>query len=197
MSVLIYNNSISCLKVFSRAAFDAMSPERKTWSLSFDEIVFNAKEIILKDGMHVPTIIVEGNKNLIAGQVRDMPYTHGERVELMRFLGQATARSGKIQELRQVFMISEGWLSVPKDGETENLRPSQDPDRKEVLIVSGIKIQERKKQIKALEIVRDGDSRVSRLEEFLPDAKENETIDIPLLDAFVWGFQMAFRARNT
>lgn len=172
-----------------------MSAEKKSGSLTFEEVISNAKEIMLRDGVHNPALIVEGNNSLIAGQVNDMPYTHGERVQLMRYLGQATAKSGRIKQLNQVFMVSEGWLSIPSDTKQDNIRPSQDPDRKEVLIISGIQIREQKKQIKALEIVRDENNLVTGLEEFLPAATQDQEIAIPLLDAFVEGFQTAYRLR--
>ena len=85
-----------------------MSPERDQYRISFEEIISNAKEIMLRDGKHVPVLIMEASKNLVVGQIPDMPATHGERVELMRFLGQAAAKSGRVDQLQQVFMVSEG-----------------------------------------------------------------------------------------
>jgi len=76
-------------------------------------------------------------------------------------------------------------------------RPSQDPDRKEVLIISAVQIKERKKQMKVFDVLRDSNQQVISLEEFLPEEKkEDVSVEVPLLDAFVDGFQMAFRARN-
>ena len=76
-----------------------MSPEREQDHITIEEIVSNAKEILLRDGQHLATLIVEGGKSLIAGQIPDLPATHGERVELMRFLGQAAAKSGRVDRL--------------------------------------------------------------------------------------------------
>ncbi len=77
------------------------------------------------------------------------------------------------------------------------MRPSEDPNRKEVLIISAIQIKERKKQMKVFEILRDSHGQVVGLEEFSPDEKKEDVlVEVPLLDAFVDGFQMAFRARN-
>jgi len=115
----------------------------------------------------------------------------------MRFLGQAAAKSGRVDQLQQVFMVSEGWMSEPsEDKSTEDIRPSQDPNRKEVLIISAIHMKERKKQMEIFEILRDSNERVVSLEKFLPDAmKKDEAVDVPLLDAFVQGFQTAFRTQ--
>jgi len=177
-------------------SFDYMSPERDQNHISIEEIVSNAKEIMLRDGNHVPIVIVEGNKSVVAGQIPDMPPTHGERVELMRFLGQAAAKSGRVDQLQQVFMVSEGWISETNEDKPTGMRPSEDPNRKEVLIISAMKMEEGKKQMKIFEIMRDGTGQMVGFEELLPDIqKKDESIEIPLLDAFVQGFQTAFRTK--
>jgi|SRR6266496_15139 len=173
-----------------------MSPEREQHLITMEEIISNAKEIMLRDGQHLPTLIVEASKNLVVGRIPDMPPTHGERVELMRFLGQAAAKSGKVDQLQQIFMVTEGWMSMTSEDKPAEIRPSQDPDRKEVLIISAIQMKERKKQMKVFEILRDSSEQVVSLEEFLPDEKKRDkSVDIPLLDAFVQGFQTAFRTK--
>ena len=139
---------------------------------------------------------MEADNNLSVGQIPYMPATHGERMELMHFLGESAAESGRVNQLRQVFMVSEGWMSMAKENKQAELRPSQDPDRKEVLIISSIQIRERKKQLKLFEILRDRDEQVVDLIEILPDQGEKEdSVEIPLLDAFVQGFQLAFRTK--
>jgi hypothetical protein len=57
-------------------------------------------------------------------------------------------------------------------------------------------VKEQKKRLEVLEILRDSNQQVIGLKEFLPgEEKKDEKIEIPLLDAFVQGFQMAFRAK--
>jgi hypothetical protein len=173
-----------------------MSPERKQARVTLEEIISNAKEIMVREGQHVPTLIVEGSKILVAGQIPDMPATHGERMDLLHFLGQAAAQSGRVDQLQQVFMVSEGWMSEPSEDQSAKMPPSQDPNRKEVLIISAIQIQESKKETKLFEIRRDSNQQVVGLEEFMPEKdKKDELVDIPLLDSFVQGFQTAFRTK--
>jgi len=76
------------------------------------------------------------------------------------------------------------------------MRPSQDPNRKQVLIISGIQIKERKKHLKVFEILRNSDKQVIGFEALFPDKEENEIVKIPLLEAFVQGFQLAFQIRT-
>ena len=53
-----------------------------------------------------------------------------ERVHIMTQAGVALAKSGEVGEVEQVIYVSEGWVSPPR---TPFLRPSQDPNRTEVL----------------------------------------------------------------
>jgi len=39
-----------------------MSPELEQEHVTIEEIISNAKEIMLRDGQHLPTLIVEGSK---------------------------------------------------------------------------------------------------------------------------------------
>jgi hypothetical protein len=172
-----------------------MSPERNQYQLTLEEIISNAKEIMLRPGKHTPTLIMDASNNLVVTEMPSMPVTHGERVEFMRFVGQVAAQSGRVDQLQQVLLVSEGWLSMANEGKPER-RPSEDPNRKEVLIISSMQIKERKKQMKVFEILRDSHDKVVSLEEFLREEKKtDESVDLPLLDAFVDGFQMVFRAK--
>jgi hypothetical protein len=174
-----------------------MSPERRgdKYRISFEEVTSNAKEIMRKDGHHVPILIVEGSKNFIVSQIQDIPETHGERVELMRFFGMAAAKSGRIGRLEQVFFISEGWMSVASEGKLPENRPSHDPNRKEVLIVSGLELKELKKSLKLFEMVRNENKQIVDLPELSSPQGKDEAIEIPLLDAFAQGFRTAFQTR--
>jgi len=170
-----------------------MSPERNQNPITLEEVISNAKEIMLRDGNHVPVLIMEADNKLVAGQIPDLPPTHGERADLMRFLGQAAAKSGRVNQLQQIFMVTEGWMSEASEDKPSELRPSDDPNKKEVLIISAIQMKERKKHLKVYEVFRDQHEQVIGIEEFSPEAKNEESVEVPLLDAFVQGFQFAFR----
>jgi hypothetical protein len=173
-----------------------MSPERNQNSITIEEITSKAKEIVLRDGNHVPTLIMETSDKLVASQVPSMPVTHGERMEFMRFIGQTAAKSGKVDLLQQVFLVHEGWMSMLSEDEPAQLIPSQDPERKEVLIISAFQIKESKRHLKVFEILRDAKEQVVGFEEFLPDEKKKDvSAQTPLLDAFVEGFETAFRSK--
>jgi len=174
---------------------ESMSPEREKYHIGFEEIVSNAKEVILKDGKHVPILIVDGGQGLLISQLNELPATHHERAELFRFIGLTTAMSGKLRSLKQVFMVSEGWMSVARIDGQPMMSPSQDPDRKEVLIVSGFEVKSKRKYLKLFEILRYGENNGVDLQELFPDANKGGPVEVPLLDAFIHGFQFGIREK--
>lgn len=116
----------------------------------------------------------------MGAQIPDMPATHGERVEFMNFLGQAAAKSGRVDQLQQVFLVTEGWMSEPSEDVPTRIRPSEDPHRKEVLIISAIQISKHKRQMEVFEVTRDANEQVIGLEKFLPaEKKEDESVEVP------------------
>ena len=175
-----------------------MSPEsleRGQYKTSFEEVVSNAKKNFLADGNHMPTFVIEGSNNLVIARLQGLPETHGEKKGILRFLGQQTAMSGKVDQLRQVFMISEAWVVSANKDELAKTRPLPDPNKKEVLMISGIQIKERKKYIKLFEILRDSNKQVIGLGEFKANEKKDKEVENPLLDAFISGFRTAFQIK--
>lgn len=141
-------------------------------------------------------LIIEGNKNTRMTGFGIFPDTHDGKIEMLRSTGRSAARSGEIGTLRQVFMISEGWMAMVKDGKLPGVRPSQDPNRKEALIISGLRVADRSKNLKLFEMRRGLQGELTGLDEIEPGEGKDETVDVPLLDAFVEGFQLAFRERT-
>ncbi len=178
-----------------QAANKTVSPERNQHRISFEDLAAHAKEITIQDGHHVPILIVEGSRSLAVSHIQEMPETHSERAELMLAFGQAAALSGKIGRLEQVFLVSEGWMSVASSERPPHMRPSQDPERKEVLIISGLALNDRKKELRLFEMVRNDNKQVVELQEMAPPEGRDGEVEIPLLDAFAEGFRTAFQAR--
>ena len=74
----------------ANAILTVMTPEREQREqnhISFEEVISNANEIMLRDGQHIPVLIMEARDDIVVGQIPDLPATHGKRMELMRFLG--------------------------------------------------------------------------------------------------------------
>lgn len=91
-----------------------------------------------------------------------------------------------------VFMGSEAWTSRnPKAG----VMPSQDPDRKEVIVLSGVSIGRECRSITMIPIKHDADGKIIRdgEEEKYPEGAQ---IESPLLDQFFHGFFATAKERN-
>lgn len=166
--------------------------------ISFEEVISKSKETLLQTGHHKPILILDDIQRLITVEIgiQNIPPTHGEALDLFRFLGQATAKSGTVQKLRQVFMVSEAWLTLPKDDDGKQKQASQTPHRVEVLIIAGLQIKENTRQTKILEIIKNNDAKAVQTHDLEParESEDKKTLT-PLLDAFVDGFQTAHTIR--
>lgn len=162
--------------------------------INFENITQLAIEATLKQGKQIPCLIIDGSKKMMYGGMPYLPETHNERMQFMYAAGQIALMSGEIGNLKQVFLISEGWMSVPKDSNPPKTLPAEDPNRKEVLIVSGLEIQKQTKYLKVFEMLRDKDEILIGLREIpIPGQEEGGEFNISLLDAFRQGFQTALR----
>lgn len=166
------------------------------YEISLDEVISHAKEIMFRDGKHVPALIVEGGKKLIISPIPNMPETHGERISLLRFLGEEAVKTGEIGPLQQVFIIAEEWLSLGNKSKSVKMQSGPEANRHEVLVISGWQIKERKRHRRLFEVLRSRDRKVVGLEELLPEEKrKDQVIKTPLVEAFVYGFKSASQTK--
>lgn len=156
--------------------------------LPFELVTLVARELTLRDGGHEPTLIIDGSNGPAVVQIDALAPRLGERIEQMFFAGASLARKGHVGRLRQVFFIAEGWVSTAQDGSPPNLPPSQDPNRKEVLIISGYAPATGQANLALLEMIRDPEGTLRELREFERFGEDDEDVRSPLLMAFVKGF---------
>ena len=91
-------------------------------------------------------------------------------------------------ELQQVIFISEGWMSTG-EGPPPESRPSQDPARKEVLLVSNLTIRDHRSRMVIFKMVRDVEGELTELRDLQLHGEYGEgQAETPLLDAFADGF---------
>lgn len=82
-------------------------------------------------------------------------------------------------------------MSAPEADE-DDVPPSEHPQRKEVLIVSGLNVPHGKTHIRIYEMWRDEAGQLTDLSPFESDEPpEGAQADSPLLEAFVAGFNSA------
>ncbi len=170
-----------------------MTLETQPGQSRLEGIVELAKEVALRDGGHVPTLIIEGTGESVITQVPWLPDTPEHKQHMMREIGGAAAQTGRVGSLQTVFFIAEGWMSAAPPGGEPAVPPSQDPNRKEILQISSLQVESHKSEIVMFEMVRDGQRQLVELKRF--DMGEGTEGSAPILDAFVEGFVMTRRAK--
>ena len=169
-----------------------MTPERRGARFSLEEVTRLARETALQYGGHVPMLIAEGDTGSIVGQLADLPATHEGRIRYLHAAGMTLARSRQVGVLERIYMVSEGWMAIAAEDGTIEHPPSQDPNRKEVLLISTFQVEEQRTEMALFEMIRDETGMLTELEPLeTPDAGEGGYVDSPLLAAFVEGFRQA------
>jgi len=169
---------------------------RKEWKqrpapITFEQVTRLAQESLLRQGTHPPTLIVDGVTNPIVIQMERVAPTYEARLQQMLVTGQALAHEGTAGRVRSVYFVIEAWLSQAREGKPPMMRASQDPQRKEVLIVSGLSGligHRRQVHLAIFEMLRDEQGALQELRDYaFPDDPELAA-DTPLLEAFLTGF---------
>jgi len=158
--------------------------------LTFEAVVSMAVETALREGGHQPTIIADGSKQSVGFELTELGATHEARAGQMFMAGYLLAHSGRVGKLKQTFLISEMWMSEAEPDKQPFVPPSKDPNRKEMLSISGLKVQGDELQIVALEMVRDSKGELVELKEFMRSEAKGVEAESPILAAFVEGFRV-------
>ena len=158
--------------------------------LSIEAVSTLACEALIQEGEHSPLILAQGNGLPVGTMLSHMPSNFEQRIALMARLGAELKLSGDIRHLKQVFFIHEAWYSSVKDGKLPNVRPSQDPQRKEVLIVAQWQVARNQGDVRIFEMIRSGEDFLELQPLAIPQDAE-KSIQSPLLEAFVHGFRLS------
>jgi hypothetical protein len=168
--------------------------EQQPQRLTLEVVSQTAQAETLKHGHHPPTIIAQGSEQSIIAPLENLDDTHEGRVARMMSAGFAIGHSGKFGLLEDVFFISEAWMSVGH--EPPKMSPSQDPNRIEVLLISGLKVIEHEAKMILFEMIRSKKGKLIRLKEFDLPGEEDRQLESPLLDAFIYGYAMGLTPPN-
>ena len=151
-----------------------------------NEILTLAKETMFRFGTCPPMVFARGTKGKVY-----MPLPDGEtlsdRVHIMTQAGIQLAQGGKVGEIEQVFYVCEGWSSPAR---TPYVRPSQDPNRAEVLVLSALDAKTNTQTLQMYACIRDAKQAVIDLKRALPEDAKAES---PLLPAFLAGHRLFYR----
>ena len=157
--------------------------------LTLHKVAESAKEILLAEGKYAPMLLVEGSKQTLAIDLEELPESMTKRARQLIVAGFAVARDYNLGELQQAFFVSEGWMSLPDEGIMLDVPPSQDPNRREVLMISHLKMPDFQMAANIIELLRDGNGILRELRDYRPPMGGEESIFNPLLLAFAAGYQ--------
>lgn len=153
--------------------------------LTLDGVSELARKTILRDGYHAPILIVEGTDERLLIPVEEFPDTAEGRIYTLYSLGRQVKRERPIGSLKQVFLITEAWISIGADQSRLVVPPSQDPNRLEVLLIGRTDVAASTHEIRLLEVVRNAADKVSRVKNRTPSVNENMRVESPLMQAFI------------
>jgi len=161
--------------------------EPKPAPLTLERITAMAKEMLLRNGAHIPTVLVEGVRNTAAIQIQDLEDTSAKRHIQLAEAGFMLAKTGQLGSLRQVFYVGEGWMGREMTkGTAPAIKPSEDPERKEVLLIFSIHVETQEKSLTVFEMLRTGDGQSVDLIEL----ERTQRAESFILEAFVLGYEM-------
>jgi len=153
--------------------------EQPPSGLTLEIVAQRVSESTLEHGGHQPTLIIEDAENQLAVlQFVTLPATFAEREQ-------------------QMFFVTEGWMSLMTDDQSPEVRPSQDPDRKEVLLISQIDLLNHQQGLAIFEMIRDTSDELQNLNRHtFEGAVGEERMESPLLNAFVLGYHAGLSGRT-
>jgi hypothetical protein len=133
--------------------------------ITFEWITERAKEIILEEGEFPPVLFVEWDGNKVIGlgvpQLED-DVTSRQRALMLFLAGRHFAqkfwKNHKKHKVTSVYQVNEGWAAPPGP-----LRPSENPNRTEVLQIVKIDPATKKQYLRAFEMLRDRGGKLTDL----------------------------------
>ena len=154
--------------------------------MHFHEVVTQAKASALETGRHIPVLLLEGTRQRYVVALDTLPDDALEKRRMLFAIGYNAVRKDELGALVQVYFISEAWVSIIQQGTLPDVRPSQDPQRQEILVISCVNLKEQTKEIAILSYVRDKEGRLIAIKDF---GNEGIQFESELLDAFLAGYR--------
>lgn len=157
-----------------------------------DTITEQAKEIMLWDGAHQPTLFLKGSQETMIHPIMELPSTSQERRKMMFVLGTFLTKIEQLGALEEVILVTEAWMSKAIDEHAPQIPPSKDPNRIEVLVINQIDLATNQSQLRLLEMIRDDGGELVELKTYsdVLDDQQGQSSDSPLLNAFVAGYRL-------
>lgn len=161
--------------------------------LTLETIAAIAAENMLRDGLHVPTLIVDASENNLIFTFDSLASTSEQRATQFFLCGIRVAQTEEIGFTNQVFFISEAWMTRQNQNQPF-VQPSEARDRMEILMISSMNARTRKIGLMIFELVRDSTNSLREIRPLENSEGEDFEGNSPLLSAFLNGIEAGRRA---
>lgn len=165
------------------------STEKESYQFGFDIIIEDAQKIVVQEGIHPPKAFIEGKNGTIESELPEFPETHEDKLAYMAAFGQLAAESGRIGELLQIFVVSCGSLWETDGAIHLEFSDTVQTEAKPILIVSGVQLEERRKNLVIFEILHGFEKQAIGFLDLIVETDIGIPLETPLEDAFIAGFQ--------
>jgi hypothetical protein len=155
--------------------------------MKIEDIKEKALEVLLRHGIHPPTIFVSGTKADAMILLDELPDDHFESRKYLFLKGAETAKSNTIGALREVYLVSEAWVSIGKPGHKIQGEPKKDPQRTEALVVYKIDVLNKQERVCMFSLKSDAKGIVREISPF-QGKEEMQAVSNPFLLTFLAGF---------
>lgn len=173
-----------------------MTAERNPTKFSFELVKKSAVEIMLRDGSHLPLMIAQGSNRAVVGFPDQLPSTAEGRLRWMWKSGFEISADQQIGKLEEIFFVGEGWMNEAKEGKLPEISPANDPQRKEILMISSQKVNSKVANMAIYEMVRDGNGDLTDLVGIEFDSEKADRGENRLLAAFLLGYGEGISSQN-
>lgn len=162
-------------------------PQPQPELITFEFVVAAAKEDLLIDGTQPPMLIIQGKTKAIWVDVGFPENTKSRHGAMYHIIGLTAAQTDVVGDVSEIFLVREALMSDVDAHERPLPKPSQDPKRREVLIISSVRFHDGKKRAAVIELLCDSKGTLRELKD-LDVASDSPLADSPLLNAFVDGY---------
>lgn len=197
MDLLVrYIMLLTTLKVFDK--IDMMITKNNIKSelpKMLSDIAEVANKNIKADGELYPILIVIGSKKGVQAPLVDLP-DEADKSHLFAHVGQEIAKDigSEVGEMLGALFISEAWLSVLKKDEEIKVRPKDDNNRKEAVVIVATDFVNNESYYKTYEIKRDKKGKITTSP--LSATEKGDTIDAKILKSLFTGYNLGLMGKS-
>jgi hypothetical protein len=153
---------------------------------SIEEITQFVRKVAFDVGCEFPTLLTHGTKGSEIADFVEMPETN----EAMAQVGRSMAKEGNVGDLIQVVLFAPAWM-VTSHHPYATVRPSQDPNRREILLIARLIVEIKQVDVARLEIQRNRKGKITELKAMDSSGSKLFSVHHPLLTAFADGYTQA------